>query len=160
MLSRTASRSGLRRTPSPAILRVVLNNEGTPTVPSRVTPQRRAVLDVLRASRDHPTAQDVLDRVRRTAPGIGAATVYRTLNLLVESGQALELDLGDAAARYDANTARHDHVVCVRCGAAADVDAALPARLAREVAQVSGFAVTGHDLKFTGLCPTCKSDTL
>ena len=124
---------------------------------ARLTPQRRAVLDVLRGSHDHPTATDVLDRVRRTAPGIGAATVYRALNLLVESGQALELDLGDTAARYDANTARHDHVVCVRCGAAADVDATLPPRLAREVAEVSGFAVTGHDLRFRGLCPTCQT---
>ncbi len=123
---------------------------------ARLTPQRRAVLDVLRTSHDHPTAQDVIDRVRRTAPGIGAATVYRTLKLLVDSGQALELALGDTAARYDANTARHDHVVCDRCGAAADVDAALPSRLAREVGRVSGFAVTGHDLRFTGLCPTCQ----
>ncbi len=128
------------------------------TVDVRLTPQRRAVLDVLRASHDHPTAQDVLDRVRRTSPGIGAATVYRALNMLVRNGQALELGLGDAAARYDANTTRHDHVVCVRCGAAADVDAPLPARVAREVAEVSGFAVTGHDLRFTGLCPTCQHD--
>jgi Fur family ferric uptake transcriptional regulator/Fur family peroxide stress response transcriptional regulator len=127
-------------------------------VEARLTPQRSAVLDVLRASHDHPTAQDVIDRVRHASPGIGAATVYRALNLLVESGQALELDLGDTAARYDANTTRHDHVVCVRCGAAADVDAALPARLAREVSRVSGFSVTGHDLRFRGLCPTCQHD--
>ena len=129
------------------------------TTEVRLTPQRLAVLDVLRASHDHPTAQEVLDRVRRTSPGIGAATVYRALNVLVESGRALELDLGDTAARYDANTTRHDHVVCVRCGAAADVDAPLPARLARAVETVSGFAVTGHDLRFSGLCPTCLSST-
>jgi len=126
----------------------------------RLTPQREAVLGVLQESYDHPTAQDVLDRVRRTSPGIGAATVYRALGALVESGQALELDLGDAAARYDANVARHDHVVCVRCGAATDVDARIPDRLAREVARVSGFAVTGHDLLFRGLCPTCQNDSL
>jgi Fur family ferric uptake transcriptional regulator/Fur family peroxide stress response transcriptional regulator len=123
----------------------------------RLTPQRQAVLDVLLASHDHPTAQDVFDRVRHTTPGIGAATVYRALNLLVEQGHALELDLGDAAARYDANTARHDHVVCARCGAAADVDAPLPPRLAEAVAKVTGFAVTTHDLVFRGLCPTCQS---
>lgn len=127
------------------------------TADLRLTPQRQAVLDVLRSSADHPTAQDVIDRVRRTAPGIGAATVYRTLNLLVEQGYALELALGDAAARYDANTSRHDHVVCVRCGAAADVDAPLPARIAQTVEAVSGFVVTGHDLRFRGLCPTCQS---
>ncbi|MDQ1712377.1 MAG: Fur family transcriptional regulator, peroxide stress response regulator [Frankiaceae bacterium] len=130
------------------------------TTELRLTPQRRAVLDALRASVDHPTAQDVLARVRRTSPGIGAATVYRALNCLVENGQALEVAIGPAAARYDANTARHDHVVCVRCGAAADVDAALPARLPRDVARVSGFAVTGHDLTFTGFCPTCQHDSL
>lgn len=127
------------------------------TADLRLTPQRQAVLDVLRSSPDHPTAQDVIDRVRRTAPGIGAATVYRTLNLLVEQGYALELALGDAAARYDANTSRHDHVVCVRCGAASDVDAPLPARIASTVENVSGFVVTGHDLRFRGLCPTCQS---
>ena len=66
------------------------------TADLRLTPQRQAVLDVLRTSPDHPTAQDVFDRVRRTAPGIGAATVYRALNLLVEQGYALELALGDA----------------------------------------------------------------
>lgn len=123
----------------------------------RLTPQRQAVLDALRASHDHPTAQDVLDRVRRTSPGIGAATVYRALGLLVEQGQALELDLGDTAARYDANTLRHDHVVCTGCGAAADVDAPLPPRLAAGVASVTGFTVTGHDLRFRGLCPTCQT---
>lgn len=126
----------------------------------RLTPQRRAVLDVLRSSHDHPTAQDVLDRVRRTSPGIGAATVYRALGMLVAQGQALELDLGDASARFDANTARHDHVVCARCGAAADVDAPLPPRLAHAVAKVTGFSVTGHDLTFRGLCPTCQPQPL
>jgi len=48
----------------------------------RLTPQRRAVLDVLRECDDHPTAADVLTRVRRRHPGIGAATVYRSLALL------------------------------------------------------------------------------
>ena len=52
----------------------------------RLTPQRRAVLDVLEAARDHPTASDVYDRVRLHAPGIGAATVYRTLQQLAEDG--------------------------------------------------------------------------
>ena len=59
----------------------------------RITPQRRAVLEVLHAAHDHPTAADVFERVRRVHPGIGAATVYRTLGLLVDSGEALELNL-------------------------------------------------------------------
>jgi len=162
MLSRTPPAPGLRIPDTQPILRTVLTYSGPEGAPEemandlRLTPQRQAVLDVLRGSPDHPTAQDVFDRVRRTSPGIGAATVYRALNLLVAQGQALELDLGDAAARYDANTARHDHVVCTRCGAAGDVDAPLPPRLAQAVAEVTGFAVTGHDLTFRGLCPSCQ----
>ena len=122
----------------------------------RLTPQRRAVLDVLRSSTDHPTAQDVFARVSSSTPGIGFATVYRALARLVESGQARELSLGDAAARYDANVAAHDHLVCDTCGRAIDLDPALTARVLDQVAAQSGFAVTGYDLQFRGQCPRCR----
>jgi Fur family ferric uptake transcriptional regulator/Fur family peroxide stress response transcriptional regulator len=122
----------------------------------RMTPQRAAVLEVLRAAHDHPTAQEVYERVRDRSPGIGFATVYRSLNLLVQGGQALMLALGDSAARYDANVARHDHLVCDECGRAVDVDARVPARLLDSVAGDSGFTVTGYDLQFRGRCPDCS----
>ena len=123
----------------------------------RLTPQRRAVLGVLRGSSDHPTAHEVYDRVRGQQPGIGPATVYRTLALLVAAGQARELQLGEgSASRYDANTARHDHLVCDGCGAAVDVDAPVPSRLPLRVAAATGFAVHGYDLRFHGLCPACR----
>jgi len=79
----------------------------------RPTRQRLAVEEVLAASADHPTAAEGFDRVRSRLPGIGAATVYRSLSLLVEAGRALELRLGGThgAARYDARTDRHDHLV-------------------------------------------------
>nr|MDT0664194.1 transcriptional repressor [Micromonospora sp. DSM 115978] len=132
----------------------------TNPVDVRLTPQRRAVLAVLRAARDHPTAAEVYDRVRSTSPGIGSATVYRTLALLVSTGHALELNLGDgAASRYDANTARHDHVVCDQCGCAVDVDHPIPAELVDEISLASGFAITGYDLQIRGVCPSCRPPT-
>ncbi|MGF7236602.1 MAG: Fur family transcriptional regulator [Frankia sp.] len=128
------------------------------TAQPRLTPQRRAVLDVLRASHDHPTASEVYDRVRETAPGIGAATVYRTLGMLVSTGRALELNLGDGvAARYDANVARHDHLVCERCGRAVDVDLGVPAALVDAVTRTTSFTITGYDLQVRGLCPRCQA---
>lgn len=130
------------------------------TAVARMTPQRRAVLDALAASSDHPTAAEVLDRVRTAQPGIGAATVYRTLALLVESGQALELNLGDGhSARYDANVMRHDHVVCLDCGRAVDVQAPMPPRAVRALAEGTGFAITGYDVQFHGRCPSCLART-
>ncbi len=123
----------------------------------RLTPQRQAVLSALEAATDHPTAAEVFERVRDAVPGIGPATVYRTLALLVSHGMALELSLGDgSAARYDGNTTRHDHLVCTSCGAARDVDSALPAHLLQQLAAGSGYAITRYDVQFRGLCPQCR----
>jgi Fur family ferric uptake transcriptional regulator/Fur family peroxide stress response transcriptional regulator len=124
----------------------------------RLTPQRQAVLDVLRSCYDHPTAADVLERVRRQHPGIGAATVYRSLALLVDSGEALELNLGDgASARYDGNTSHHDHVVCADCGRAIDIPRnTASAPNISGLARRTGFAITGYDLQFHGRCPDCR----
>ena len=125
----------------------------------RLTPQRRAVLDVLRASSDHPTAAEVYERVRVSSPGIGAATVYRSLSLLVDAQLARELLLGEGAGtrRYDANTGRHDHLVCDRCGSASDVEAPLLDEAVRQVSAATGFHITTYDLQFRGLCSTCST---
>jgi Fe2+ or Zn2+ uptake regulation protein len=127
----------------------------TPDV--RLTPQRRAVLDVLRLADDHPTAAEVYERVRVESPGIGAATVYRSLALLVRTGHALELTLDDGAARYDARVDRHDHLLCDTCGRAVDVDSPVPARMVAQVAAETGFRVHSYDLRFRGLCPDCTA---
>lgn len=130
----------------------------TDLIDLRLTPQRMAVLRVLQEAHDHPTAAEVYERVRRTSPRIGSATVYRTLALLVATGRALELSLGDgAAARYDANTSRHDHAVCEGCGRAVDLDHPFPDGVVAEIARRSGFAITGYDLQFRGICPDCQA---
>jgi Fe2+ or Zn2+ uptake regulation protein len=125
----------------------------------RSTPQRRAVLDVVREAGDHPTAAEVLQRVCAVLPGVGAATIYRTLALLVESGQIAELRLGHSAAiRYDRNINHHDHLICSTCGKVnddrltLDHDAVFGPLEAR-----NGFRVTGYDLRVHGVCNTCTT---
>jgi Fur family ferric uptake transcriptional regulator/Fur family peroxide stress response transcriptional regulator len=114
------------------------------------------VLDVLMAAHDHPTAAQVFDRVRERQPGIGPATVYRTLSLLVSEGQARMLALGEgASARYDANVSRHDHVLCVECGAAMDVEAPFPTDALIEMSARTGYDLTEYDVQFRGRCPRC-----
>jgi Fe2+ or Zn2+ uptake regulation protein len=128
------------------------------SAPLRMTPQRQAVLDVLHSSPDHPTAAEVYDRVRRIHPGIGAATVYRSLGLLVSSGDALELNLGDgSSARYDGKVGHHDHVVCDGCGRAVDVRTPLPSSAISTLSRTTGFRITGYDLQFRGRCPDCSA---
>jgi Fe2+ or Zn2+ uptake regulation protein len=123
----------------------------------RLTPRRQAVLDVLKSADDHPTAAQVFDRVREQQPGIGAATVYRTLGLLVADGHARLVALGDGSSgRYDANVDRHDHVVCVGCGTAVDVDARLPREAVADVAARTRYDLLDYDLQFRGRCPSCR----
>lgn len=126
------------------------------TVDVRSTPQRRAVLGVLDRATDHPTAAEVLERVNEVLPGVGAATVYRVLGRLVDSGQIAELRLGAAATRYDRNVGHHQHVVCDHCGHVEDVVLDLdPQRFLAPVTARDDFAVTGYDLRVHGVCHQC-----
>jgi Fur family transcriptional regulator, peroxide stress response regulator len=124
----------------------------------RLTPQRRAVLDVLSDSDDHPTASQVLDRVRARVAGIGAATVYRTLALLVQSGRATELRVGEGQAlRYDRTVHRHDHLVCTECGQVQDVHVALDAASLADLTERTSFTVQGYDVQLHGRCAQCAA---
>lgn len=125
----------------------------------RMTPQRAAILEVVETAEDHPTARDVYERVQALHPGIGVATVYRTLDLLVEHGAIQALQIGeDPVARYDGNTSRHDHVRCVGCGRLADVQIGVEPDASAAAARSTGFAISGYELTFTGRCPSCATD--
>lgn len=116
----------------------------------------RAVLDVLRETDTHPTAQEIYERVRHVRPQIGLATVYRILHQLVEQGFIKEL--GDSEARYDAHTARHDHALCTQCGALLDIpmDIAIAHDALQQAAQAAGVELTSHEIRIYGRCKTCQ----
>jgi len=124
----------------------------------RLTPQRRAVLDVVAESDDHPTAGQVLDRVRQRVEGVGAATVYRTLALLAQSGQVAELRLGEGQAlRYDRSVHRHDHLVCTGCGEVQDAEVRLEPGALAELAETTSYTVDGYDIQLHGRCARCAA---
>jgi Fur family transcriptional regulator, peroxide stress response regulator len=103
----------------------------------RVTAQRLAVAEVLMDSSDHPTAQDVYDRVQARFPHITMGTVYNTINTLAGKGLLQPLPFPDGA-RYDINASPHVNLVCLRCGSIEDVIggqealAALHSRIAKD----------------------------
>lgn len=122
----------------------------------RMTPQRAAILEEVRAADGHLTAGDIFERVHRRYPSIAYGTVYRTLHLFAERGIILEFPFGDEASRFDKRTDRHDHVRCTACGVLVDVE--VPEVLfARQVAsEQTGFAISGHQTVFSGVCPACQ----
>ncbi len=125
----------------------------------RMTGNRQVVLEVLRNTTSHPTAQQVFLTAREQQPGIGFATVYRTLDLLVQHGLVQEVYRDrDGAAHYDANVTRHDHAICDRCGRIEDVSAPLHALSYAIIERTAGFRIDTHATAFTGLCADCAAD--
>jgi Fur family peroxide stress response transcriptional regulator len=120
----------------------------------RVTPQRRAIIQVLLENHPHPTAEQILTSVRRAMPDLSLATVYNTLHELVEIGALHELDLGMGERRYDITRLDHAHLVCLGCGRVEDVPCDFES-LALLPECAHGFQVIDCNVIFRGYCPVC-----
>ncbi|MBK8167523.1 MAG: transcriptional repressor [bacterium] len=111
------------------------------------------VLAELAASREHLTAAEIFDRVRRTLPRISLGTVYRNLEVLVSEGRVVKLPGSEPGARYDGAPAPHDHIRCRRCGNVSDV----PSQALPVPEQVPpGFLIESRRLEYVGLCADCR----
>jgi len=123
----------------------------------RLTPQRLAILRVLAESLGHPSVEDIHAAILKDYPTTSLATVYKTVHLLKEAGEVLELEFSDLANRYDGNKPYpHPHVICRGCGAIAEPMDCGAVALADKVAEQTGFTVLSHRLDFYGLCPRCR----
>jgi Fur family transcriptional regulator, peroxide stress response regulator len=121
----------------------------------------QAVLDVVRASRRHPTAAEVYESVREKRSHIGIASVYRILHHLVKKGYVKELWHGDESCHYDAHVERHDHAICTICGALFDIpiEVNMPHDLLQAAAEATGMALSSHELRLYGCCAHCAIHT-
>jgi Fur family transcriptional regulator, ferric uptake regulator len=122
---------------------------------TRLTPQRRALLDLI-ADRDGSfTAADLFQEARRRNPELGLATVYRTVDLLRRTGSVRSL-AGDARPAYvRCDPGHHHHLICLTCGAVEETElcgAPSPAELRRRY----GFRAEGHELDVYGTCARCS----
>lgn len=123
----------------------------------RLTPQRIALLRLLAASNGHPSAHQLYDQMKEQFPTTSLATVYKTLNVLKEMDEVLELGFSGDDNRYDGNKPYpHPHLICIRCHKILDSEVNLDQGLIQKVAQSSGYQIVGHRLDFYGLCPECK----
>ena len=122
----------------------------------RLTPQRVAMLRLLANSDGHPSASHLYDQLSAQFPTTSPATVYKTLNLLKDLDEVLELGFGDDDNRYDGRKPYpHPHLICVRCRKVVDQELGMAQDLVEQVARQSGYQITGQRLDFYGLCPEC-----
>jgi Fur family ferric uptake transcriptional regulator len=124
----------------------------------RVTPQREMIIKVIAHSSRHMTAEEVFAEVQTQTRAINVATVYRTLDLLVEEGLASRADLGGGQVVYA--TARHGphiHLVCRHCGAVVAVDVDSFESLFEHIQTQHGFVCGPQHFAIYGLCEDCQT---
>ena len=122
----------------------------------RATKQRASILEVLRNTRSHPTADQIYDAVRKEIPNISKGTVYRNLEVLREDGAISELNLNGTLSRYEEKQYRHYHFICEKCGSVFDLDEPINTKINKRVAARTGFKVSSHQTEFRGLCKDCQ----
>ncbi len=122
----------------------------------RMTDQRRVILEELRGTVAHPTADELYRTVRKRLPKISLGTVYRNLDILTKAGLIHKLDFGAGQSRYDADLSEHYHVRCVDCNRLVDVMGLPRFDYDTEILSQSQFEIIGHSLEFLGICPDCQ----
>lgn len=123
----------------------------------RLTAQRRVVAEVLNGEHVHLSAEDIYSQAKILLPEISLATVYNTLNELVDMGEVHEITAGSGPRRYDPNTAvAHHHLRCVECGVLRDVNPEGIDRLVLSRLEQHGFELLDVDVVFRGRCPACR----
>ncbi len=121
------------------------------------TRQRDIILDEFLRLSSHLSTEELYLRLRRKHPGIGYATVYRTLKLFSECGIAEERHFGDGQTRYESmiGEQHHDHLVCTACGAIIEFENSRIEELQEKVAREHGFQIVSHRLELYGKCGKC-----
>lgn len=123
-----------------------------------LTKQRQSVLQVIRESDKHLTANEVFDDARRLLPSISFATVYNSLRYLKQEELIGEIRFDTGAKLYDRRLTRHDHAICDDCGKLVDLELPLPDELLEVAADRSKFKVASIELTLRGLCPECNHE--
>lgn len=127
---------------------------------NKLTPQRRAILDVLlNTQSSHLSTEEIYDLVKKDHPDVGLATVYRTLQLFDDIDVINKLNFGDGCYRYelsDDKKHQHHHMVCLKCGKVYEFDDDLLDPLEKRIETENNFKVVDHVVKFYGYCQNCK----
>ena len=116
--------------------------------------KRDAILNCIRSTKSHPTAEWVYQQLKPDFPDLSLGTVYRNIGMFKEEGVIQSIGVVKGLERFDHNTQPHTHFVCSCCGQVLDLEqVTLPASVLRDAA--AGGQIVSYQLQFTGLCSQC-----
>ncbi len=134
----------------------------------RLTKPREVVVQVLRHTTQHLSAEEVCSQVHEIHPNVGLTTIYRTLDVLEQMGMVVRQNFGDGRSRYELlenpkKSEHHHHLVCTVCCRVIEYDdfmdqeVAFLRKVERALSRRHGFEITGHEIQFHGLCGECRT---
>ncbi|HID10853.1 MAG TPA: transcriptional repressor [Candidatus Latescibacteria bacterium] len=126
----------------------------------RFTPEREAILEEAVSIHGHFDVSDIFTRLRERGSRISMATVYRTLNLLVEAGLLREIITDEKHKHYEHiyGHTHHDHLFCIRCGKIVNFEEPQIEELQQKVCEREGFEPKYHRLQIMGYCRGCRKE--
>lgn len=125
----------------------------------KVTPQRLIIYKAIINNREHPTAEEVYEQVKKDYPGLSPATVYKTLALFVKLGIIREYGYEDGVNRYDSSTKPHAHLICTNCKKITDIDLPSIEKVMEEIEEVKDFELRSYRFELYGICKNCSSSS-
>ncbi len=123
----------------------------------RITPQRLAILRILAESNGHPSVEDIFQKVKVNFPTTSLATIYKTISVMKDLGEVLELEFSSDHNRYDGHKPYpHPHLICVKCKRIVDPELNSLEDMTQELVSDTGYKILGHRLDFYGICAECQ----
>jgi Fe2+ or Zn2+ uptake regulation protein len=123
---------------------------------NRITPQRRAILDIIQKQGGHLSADEIYHLARREVPRLSLSTVYRTLELLKDLDLVSELHLAGDHYRYEAQSGEHQHLVCLNCRKVIEFQCGHCAGIHQKLADQHNFKITSSRVELFGYCEECS----
>lgn len=121
-----------------------------------LTLQRRLILDELIQRSDHPSAEELFNSLHHKTRKLSLATIYRTLETLIENNLVTEHTRGKNGSRYEVAKGQHYHVICLKCQKMEDIFGITIQSLEDEIAKMTSYRIEKHRLDIYGLCPDCR----
>lgn len=120
-----------------------------------MTKQRKIILEIIRSSSGHLSAEEIYAKAKQIMPSIAIGTVYRNLGLMAEAGEIRRLSMPDKPDRFDKSADPHEHLICQKCGEISDL---IVSNLQEYLKQQTGIEITGYELNLKYICEKCKSN--
>ena len=120
--------------------------------------QRDKLLELIRSTNVHPTAEWLYEKLREEIPHLSLGTVYRNLNKLLEQGEINEVVSTQPIRRFDADTDFHYHFICDECKSVYDLEHLMPLNIFNKIRHQIPHDTRRYSVEFFGICENCKEN--